>query len=428
MEKKTIGKFISALRRANGMTQKQLGEKLYVSDKTVSRWEREECTPELSLIPAIAEIFGITTDELLRGERNSEDGCESRNQKARSDKQFHLLLHNREVKFRNLSMLAAGIALSALILAAAITARFARGILAFAFGTIILLAAMICQLCFFSSAILSIDEENDLQKEKIQEFNSRVTITTISVLSQILALFAGVLPLGIFPGSGYFGVQAGIWVKYGLLFSCVMLILLRVLYVFWIEGFLVNKGLLCRRQEVSWQKALLSRMLTIAAMVFLLLVGMVGGLQIFGADLFARNEMFYNAEDFEANMKQLCLETLHEKYGDEKEILIISGARYVVIDGINLVYGDLETGTLQDDTGKTLCEYLKLPNMLDQLQYSVADDGTLEYVSVVTNSEMARSHRIVSNVKAVLMWLMVLDFVICGIVYAVKVTRRKSIT
>ena len=80
MEKKTIGKFISALRRANGMTQKQLGEKLYVSDKTVSRWEREECTPELSLIPAIAEIFGITTDELLRGERNSEDGCESRNQ------------------------------------------------------------------------------------------------------------------------------------------------------------------------------------------------------------------------------------------------------------------------------------------------------------------------------------------------------------
>ena len=69
MEKKTIGKFISALRKANGMTQKELGEKLFVSDKTVSRWECDECTPELSLIPSIAEIFGITTDELLRGER-----------------------------------------------------------------------------------------------------------------------------------------------------------------------------------------------------------------------------------------------------------------------------------------------------------------------------------------------------------------------
>ena len=68
MEKKTIGKFISALRKANGMTQKELGEKLFVSDKTVSRWECDECTPELSLIPSIAEIFGVTTDELLRGE------------------------------------------------------------------------------------------------------------------------------------------------------------------------------------------------------------------------------------------------------------------------------------------------------------------------------------------------------------------------
>ena len=71
MEKKTIGKFISALRRAHGMTQKELGEKLYVSDKTVSRWERDEGAPDLTLIPVIAEIFGVTCDELLRGERRS---------------------------------------------------------------------------------------------------------------------------------------------------------------------------------------------------------------------------------------------------------------------------------------------------------------------------------------------------------------------
>ena len=90
MEKKTIGKFISALRKANGMTQKELGEKLFVSDKTVSRWECDECTPELSLIPSIAEIFGITIDELLRGERNNPDRMgESEDavsrQKAKSD-------------------------------------------------------------------------------------------------------------------------------------------------------------------------------------------------------------------------------------------------------------------------------------------------------------------------------------------------------
>ena len=64
MEKKTIGSFITALRKANGMTQKDLAEKLNVSDKTISRWERDDGTPDLSVIPVIAEIFGVTCDEL----------------------------------------------------------------------------------------------------------------------------------------------------------------------------------------------------------------------------------------------------------------------------------------------------------------------------------------------------------------------------
>ena len=115
MEKKTIGKFISALRKANGMTQKELGEKLFVSDKTVSRWERDESTPELSLIPSIAEIFGITTDELLRGERTNPErgGTESEEnalkQKAKSDRQFKLMLDRKKRRYNNLTLIAVGL-------------------------------------------------------------------------------------------------------------------------------------------------------------------------------------------------------------------------------------------------------------------------------------------------------------------------------
>lgn len=69
METKTIGKFIAALRKANGLTQQELADRLSVSNKAVSRWERDECAPDLSLIPAIAEMFGVTCDELLKGER-----------------------------------------------------------------------------------------------------------------------------------------------------------------------------------------------------------------------------------------------------------------------------------------------------------------------------------------------------------------------
>ena len=69
MDRKSIGAFIAALRKANGMTQKGLAELLHVSDKTVSRWEVGDGAPDLALIPVIAEIFGVTCDELLRGER-----------------------------------------------------------------------------------------------------------------------------------------------------------------------------------------------------------------------------------------------------------------------------------------------------------------------------------------------------------------------
>lgn len=71
MEKMTIGGFIAHLRKEQGMTQKQLAEKLRVSDKTVSRWEREESLPDLSLVPVLAEVFSVTVEELLQGGRRA---------------------------------------------------------------------------------------------------------------------------------------------------------------------------------------------------------------------------------------------------------------------------------------------------------------------------------------------------------------------
>ncbi len=69
MEKKTMGTFISALRRAEGLTQQEVADRLLVSNRAVSRWERDEAAPDISLLPALADLFGVTVDELLRGER-----------------------------------------------------------------------------------------------------------------------------------------------------------------------------------------------------------------------------------------------------------------------------------------------------------------------------------------------------------------------
>lgn len=69
MDNKSMGSFLAQLRKEKNITQKELAEFLNVSDKTVSHWERGENSPDLSVIPLIAEYFGVTCDELLKGER-----------------------------------------------------------------------------------------------------------------------------------------------------------------------------------------------------------------------------------------------------------------------------------------------------------------------------------------------------------------------
>jgi len=69
MERRTIGAFLAVLRKANGMTQQQVADRLNVSNKTVSKWERDESLPDITLIPALAEMFHVTSDEILRGQR-----------------------------------------------------------------------------------------------------------------------------------------------------------------------------------------------------------------------------------------------------------------------------------------------------------------------------------------------------------------------
>ncbi len=71
MENMTLGTFIALLRKEKGLTQKQLSELLNVSDKTVSHWECDETSPDISLLPLLADTLGVSVDELLKGERKT---------------------------------------------------------------------------------------------------------------------------------------------------------------------------------------------------------------------------------------------------------------------------------------------------------------------------------------------------------------------
>ena len=69
MDQIKIGKFIADERKRKGYTQKQLSEKLEISDKTISKWERGNGFPEVSLLLPLCNELEITVNELLSGER-----------------------------------------------------------------------------------------------------------------------------------------------------------------------------------------------------------------------------------------------------------------------------------------------------------------------------------------------------------------------
>lgn len=113
MEAKNIGNFIATMRKANGMTQKDLADRINVSDKTVSRWERGESEPELSLIPVLAEIFNVSCDELLRGEKKApsfeENTQEASGLSKKGEKEKKRLLQNILSTYRDRTLLCMGI-------------------------------------------------------------------------------------------------------------------------------------------------------------------------------------------------------------------------------------------------------------------------------------------------------------------------------
>jgi len=71
MDNKKMGEFILEMRKEKQMTQKNLAEKLNITDKAVSKWERGLSYPDISLLPSIAEALGVTTGELLNGEETA---------------------------------------------------------------------------------------------------------------------------------------------------------------------------------------------------------------------------------------------------------------------------------------------------------------------------------------------------------------------
>lgn len=81
--RETVAKNITELRLLNNMTQAELGAKLNYSDKTVSKWERAESSPDIAVLVDIARLFGVSLDYMVSSENIEEQVEENKNEETK---------------------------------------------------------------------------------------------------------------------------------------------------------------------------------------------------------------------------------------------------------------------------------------------------------------------------------------------------------
>ena len=96
MDQIKIGRFIAETRKSKNLTQKQLAEKLSISDKTVSKWECGKGLPDVSIMLDLCEELQITVNDLLTGESVSKIDY----QKKAEENMMNLMKENQENKKR----------------------------------------------------------------------------------------------------------------------------------------------------------------------------------------------------------------------------------------------------------------------------------------------------------------------------------------
>ena len=119
-----IGKYIAGKRNALGMTQKQLAEKLNMSDKSVSKWERGICLPDVSVYMELCEILEISINEFLAGE-----DIDAENVEKKSEDNIIQVTKDSKKKQKNLKSILAVVTTFAVIMVLVLGAVFVHKVM-----------------------------------------------------------------------------------------------------------------------------------------------------------------------------------------------------------------------------------------------------------------------------------------------------------
>ena len=448
MEQKTIGKFITALRKANGMTQKDLAEKLNVSDKTVSRWERDEGAPDLSMIPVIAEIFGVTCDELLRGERKSpaermaleekESPAESaeymsgRETTPRGEKQKQRLLKLTLSKYQSRTYIAMGVSVVGMIVALIGNLAFLKAVLGFLLGTVFFAASIVCQVIFINHAFLSV-EDAGLEEQELSRFKRSVIGLAEKSLGLTIAFLGFTFPW--ISMDAYVGLQVDSMLLYGSMSAAVFLLFYAVVLYF-VNASLLKKGVYCLNEKEAvvyhynrgLKKKCAGGLLILMGATFLVHQAMT---TIWGPGSIMNGTTFHDYESFIEFMGQdIPYESYSQFTGGTTAIEQVAAPSEEIVGSITYYdqYGNEITEeeanhrTLEDINGNVVCEYQERNKSVVSMQYSPKEDTVLP-ITVCTQRDLREARRIVAVRNTIFGGIYVVEVLVMVLVYFRK--RKK---
>ena len=187
-----MGTFIAALRKSKGMTQQEMADHLNVSNRTISKWECGEGYPEITMVPVIADLFDVTSDEILRGSRQTQVE-HSEKQSKQSEKQVLYLLDKSVLSFKNKAYLSILVNLIGFIMLITISYGFYAPIIAVGITWLLLASSIVFLIVHVNQLIPSfentlpyVDKINHLNKQALGIY--RLTHISLSLSLWIMVL------------------------------------------------------------------------------------------------------------------------------------------------------------------------------------------------------------------------------------------------
>ena len=398
MEKKTIGGFIAALRKANGMTQKDLAERLNVSDKTVSRWERDDGAPDLAVIPVIAEIFNVTCDELLRGERKSPteraETTEESESTPKAEKQRQRLLKSTLSQYQNRTYIAMGISVVGMIVALICNLAFLKAILGFFLGAIFFAASIVCQAFFVNKAFFSV-EDAGLDAGVLSDFKRKVVDFAKKSIGLTVAFIGFTFPLILV--DAYMGLGTDSLLIWGAMGASAFLLIYAIVLYF-LNPALLRKGIysLSEKETAIYHRNHKLKRICAIVLVVILMVTFVGhqfATSIWGPYSIMKGTTFKDYDSFIEYMEQdIPAESRYAaNYNGSVAIPIpneeIANGTYYDEFGNEISEEEALTRRLEDKNGDVVCEYIDRNENVVSLRYT-PKDGTVLPITVCTEDDL----------------------------------------